>query len=294
MARPVIVTCAVTGGAPSTHLSPYVPITPEQIANECIAAAKAGAAITHIHVRDPKTGAGAMDPALYREVVQRIRDSGVNVIINLTTGNGAFFAPSKENPAVGGPTTNMAQPERRVEHVLELKPDICTLDVATHNHGENVFMNVPAHLKKMAELINSVGVKPEIEVFDTGQIRLARDLIDNGFLKLPAMFQLCLGISWTAPATTDAMLLMRNMLPKDTVWAAFGISRHEFPMVAQAVILGGHVRVGLEDNLYLERGKLSPGNAPLVERAVRIIESIGERPATVAEAREILNLPART
>ena len=138
-----------------------------------------------------------------------------------------------------------------------------------------------------------MGVKPEIEVFDTGQIRLARDLIDKGFLKLPAMFQLCLGISWTAPATTDAMLLMRNMLPKDTVWAAFGISRHEFPMVAQAVILGGHVRVGLEDNLYLERGKLSPGNAPLVERAVRIIESIGERPATVAEARQILNLPAR-
>jgi uncharacterized protein (DUF849 family) len=290
MARPVIITCAVTGGADSTRLSPHVPITPEQIANEAIAAAKAGAAIVHIHVRDPKTGKGAMDPALYREVVSRIRSSGTNVLINLTTGNGAFFAPSEEDPRIGGPTTRMAQPEVRVQHVLELKPDICTLDVATHNHGEHVFMNVPAHLRKMAQLINSVNVKPEIEVFDTGQIRLACDLIDKGYLKTPAMFQLCLGISWTAPATTEAMLLMRNMLPANTVWAAFGISRWEFPMVAQAVVLGGQVRVGLEDNLYLSRGKLAPGNASLVERAVQIIQSIGEDVASVGQAREILGL----
>jgi 3-dehydrocarnitine:acetyl-CoA trimethylamine transferase len=292
MARPVIITCAVTGGAPSTSLSPHVPVTPEQIASECIAAAKAGAAIVHIHVRDPKTGAGSMERAYYREVVDRIRTSRTEVLINLTTGPGAMFVPSPEDPGRAAPGSNIALPERRVEHILELKPDICTLDVATHNHGERVFMNIPGHLRRMAELIYSAGVKPEIEVFDTGQARLACDLLDKGHLKAPVLFQLCLGIAWTAPATTEAMLLMRNMLPPGSLWAAFGISRWQFPMVAQAVILGGHVRVGLEDNLYLERGKLSPGNAPLVERAVKIIESIGEKPATPTEARELLGLAA--
>jgi uncharacterized protein (DUF849 family) len=291
MARPVIITCAVTGGAASTKASPYVPVTPEQIANECIAAAEAGAAVTHIHVRDPKTGAGSMEFAYYREVVERIRDSGTNVLINLTTGPGAMFVPSPEDPRRAGSGSSVALPEARVAHIPLLKPDICTLDVATHNHSEHVFMNIPDHLRRMAKVINDAGIKPEIEVFDSGQVRLACDLIEKGHLKTPAMFQLCLGIAWTAPATTEAMLMMRNMLPPGSVWAAFGISRWQFPMVAQAVILGGHVRVGLEDNLYLERGKLSPGNAPLVERAVRIIESIGEKPATVEEARQILGLP---
>jgi uncharacterized protein (DUF849 family) len=292
MARPVIITCAVTGGAPSTKVSPYVPVTPEQIADECIAAAKAGAAITHIHVRDPKTGSGSMEIAHYREVVRRIRASRVNVLINLTTGPGAMFMPSPEDPRRAGPGSTLAAPEERVRHILELKPDICSLDVATHNHSEHVFMNVPGHLRTMAQAINEAGVKPEIEVFDTGQVRLACDMIEKGYLRAPAMFQLCLGIAWTAPATTEAMLMMRNMLPSGSTWAAFGISRWQLPMAAQAVILGGHVRVGLEDNLYLERGKLSPGNAPLVERAVRIIESLGEKPASVEEARQILGLDA--
>ncbi len=290
MARPVIITCAVTGAAPSTGISRYVPVTPEQIANECIAAAGAGAAIVHIHVRDPKTGTGSMEKAYYREAVDRIRSAGTDVLINLTTGPGAMFIPSPEDPKRAAPGSTITQPEARVEHVLELRPDICSLDVATHNQPDRVFMNVPAHLRRMAELIYSAGVKPEIEVFDTGQLRLACDLLEKGHLKPPVMFQLCLGIAWTAPATTEAMLLMRNMLPPGSTWAAFGISRWQFPMAAQAVILGGHVRVGLEDNLYLERGKLSPGNAPLVERAVKIIESIGEKPATVAEARDVLGL----
>jgi uncharacterized protein (DUF849 family) len=296
MARPVIITCAVTGGAPTAKLSPHVPVTPAQIANECIAAAKAGAAVVHIHVRDPETGLGSMENAHYREVVDRIRGSGIDVLINLTTGPGAMYIPSPEEPGRSAPGSSIALPERRVEHILELRPDICSLDVATHNHGERVFMNVPAHLRRMAELIYSAGVKPEIEVFDTGQARLACDLLDKGHLKAPVLFQLCLGIAWTAPATTEAMLLMRNMLPPGSLWASFGISRWQFPMAAQAVILGGHVRVGLEDNLYLERGRLSPGNAPLVERAVKIIESIGEKPATPDEARELLGLaraPAR-
>jgi uncharacterized protein (DUF849 family) len=290
MARPVIITCALTGSAPSTKLSPYVPVTPEQIANEGIAAAKAGAAIVHIHVRDPKTGLASMENQYYREVVERIRASGVNVLINLTSGAGGGYTPSPEDPKRATPTSNLSQPDRRVEHILELKPDLCSLDVATMNFGEYVFMNIPAHLRRMAELINSAGVKPEIEVFDIGQVRLACDLIEKGYLKTPVLFQLCLGIPWGAPATTEAMLMMRNMLPAGSQWASFGISRAEFHMAAQAVILGGHVRVGLEYNLYLDKGKLSPGNAPLVERAKEIILALGEEPATPDQAREILGL----
>jgi uncharacterized protein (DUF849 family) len=290
VARPVVITCAVTGGAPVTNLSPYVPITPAQIANECLAAARAGAAIVHIHVRDPETGRGSMENAYYREVVKRIRAADTDVLINLTTGPGGGFRPSPEDPGRAAPGSSVARPERRVEHILELKPDLCSLDVATMNFSEDVFMNPPVHLKRMAELIYSAGVKPEFEVFDVGHVRLACDMLEKGFLHKPGLFQLCLGISWGAPATTEAMCLMRSLLPPDAVWAAFGISRAEFPMAAQAVILGGHVRVGLEDNFYIERGKLSPGNAPLVQRAVEIIRALGERPATCAEAREILGL----
>ena len=290
MARPIIITCAVTGGADSTKQSPHVPVTPEQIANEAIAAAKAGAAIVHIHVREPKTGKGSMETAYYREVVKRIRDSRTEVLINLTTGPGAAYTPSPEDPKRATEGSTMSSPERRVEHILELRPDVCSLDIATMNFGEYVFMNTPAHIRRMAEMINETGVKPELEVFDVGQVRLAVDLIQKGVLKSPPLFQLCLGIPWGAPATTEAMTLMRNMLPKDAVWAGFGISRAEFHMAAQAVILGGHVRVGLEDNLYLAQGKLAPGNAALVERAVQIIHALGEDPATVPQAREILGL----
>jgi uncharacterized protein (DUF849 family) len=184
----------------------------------------------------------------------------------------------------------MRGPEERVRHVQELRPDICSLDMGSLNMGDRVFINTPAHLQTMALAIREAGVLPELEVFETGHLLLAKQFIDQGHVKAPGMFQICLGISWGQPATPEAMIYMRNLLPAGSPWFAFGISLHQFPMVAQTVLLGGHVRVGLEDNLYLERGKLAPGNAALVEKAGRIIEQLGDSVATPAEAREILGL----
>lgn len=289
MARDVIITCAITGAADTAGKHPAVPVTPEQIAASAVDAAKAGAAIVHIHVRDPKTGGQSMELAHYREVVDRIRASGTDVVINLTTGPGARFMPSERDPNVNA-QRKMNTPAERVRHVLELRPEVCTLDLATMNFGESAFTNVPAHLREMARLIREANVTMELEVFDTGQVRLAHQLISEGALPTPCMMQICLGIAYGAPATPEAMMMMRNMLPQPCVWAGFGISRQEFPMVAQAVILGGHTRVGLEDNLYLDQGVLAPSNAALVERAATIIISLGERVATPAAARRILNL----
>ena len=291
MSRPVIITCALTGGMDNAHQSPYLPATPEEIARDALAARAAGAAIVHIHVRDPVTRKPSRELALYREVVARIRDAGSDVLVNLTTGAGARFIPDERDPRNGGPGTTMATPESRVEHILELRPDICSLDVATMNFGRHAFLNVPDHLDRMAALVREAGVKPEIEVFDLGHARLAAKMVEDGAFVPPVLFQLCLGIPWGAPASTEDMLSLLRLVPSGAVWSAFGISRHQLPMAAQAVILGGHVRVGLEDNLYLSKGVLSPGNAPLVTRAVAIIESLGERVATPAEAREILRLP---
>ncbi|MDX1528233.1 MAG: 3-keto-5-aminohexanoate cleavage protein [Gammaproteobacteria bacterium] len=293
MAQEVIVTCAVTGSHQNFHNHPNFPVTPEQIADACLEARAAGAAVVHIHVRDPKTGAASGDPALYREVVERVRDSGSDVLINLTTGEGGRFAPDESDPTRGGPGTTLRRPESRVRHVLELRPDICSLDVGTANFGENVFMNTPGHLRVMAEAIKSAGVKPEMEVFELGHIRFAHRLIDEGLIESPPMFQICLGIAWAAPATPEVMTVMRNLLPEGAVWAAFGISRWEFPMVAQAVTLGGHVRVGLEDNLYLAKGEHAT-NGTLVEKAVRIIREVGAEPVEPARAAEILALSPRT
>jgi uncharacterized protein (DUF849 family) len=281
----VIVSCAVTGGAASQDASPAVPRSPEQIANEVLAARKAGAAIAHIHVRDPVTGVPSRKLAYYREVVARIRESGSDVLINLTTGPGAQFIPQATSPLA-----NFISPEERVEHVLELKPHICTLDVGTMNFGPWAMVNVPGHLDTMAKLIREAGVKPELEVFDLGQVRLAVDMVAAGMFADPPWLQLCLGIAWGAPATAAGMLAMHALLPPGAVWSGFGISRAEFPMVAQAAIMGGHVRVGLEDNLYLSRGVLAPGNAPLVERAVTIVEALGEKVATPQEAASILGI----
>ncbi len=291
MARPVIMTCAVTGGADTADKSKAVPVTPAQIAEAAIGAAKAGAAIAHIHVRDPETGKASMKFDLYREVVERIRDSATDVIINLTTGAGARFDPSENDPAVGGPGTTMATAENRVTHIERLKPEVCSLDIATMNFGDYAFVNVPKILAKMAEGIRKAGVKPELEVFDTGHVRLARKMIQDGALDGEnPLFQLCLGVPWGAPATTESMMFMKSLLPAGATWAGFGISSMEMPMVAQAVLLGGHVRVGLEDNLYIERGKLAPSNAALVEQAAKIIRSLGDEPATPDQAREILGL----
>lgn len=280
-----IVSCAVTGGADSAHVSRAVPRSPVEIAAEVLAARAAGAAIAHIHVRDPETGKPSRELAYYREVVERIRDAGSDVVINLTTGPGARFAPATNAPLAG-----FVPPAERVAHVLELRPEICSLDVATMNFGDWAMVNVPAQLREMAGLIRAAGVKPELEVFDLGHVRLAARMIEENLFAPQPLLQLCLGIAWGAPATAEGMIAMKSLLPPGAQWSAFGISRAQFPMVAQSVILGGHVRVGLEDNLYLARGVLAPGNASLVERAVRIVEELGGSVATPAEARRILGL----
>jgi 3-dehydrocarnitine:acetyl-CoA trimethylamine transferase len=290
LTRPVIITCALTGGATLSGKNKAVPVTPREIADSAIEAARAGAAIVHIHVRDPETGQPSMRADLYRETVQRIRDSGVDVIINLTTGPGARFVPGDEDPRIGGAGTTLKPWPERVAHVEELKPEVCSLDVGSMNFGEHVFVNTPAHLRKMAEAIRKTGTKPELEVFDLGHIRLARRLVEDGLVAPPPLFQICLGIPWGAPATPETMLAMRSNLPAGAIWAGFGIGATQFPMVAQAVLLGGHVRVGLEDNLYLRRGVLAPSNGALVERAAAIIDQLGEQPASAQEARSILTL----
>lgn len=290
MTRKVVVTCAVTGSGDTPRLSPAVPVTPAEIAQEALAAADAGAAVVHIHVRDPRTRAASMDEALYAEVVERIRARNRDVVINLTTGPGARFQPGSPDPAQPGAGTTLTTPEARVRHVEALRPDLCSLDVGSMNFGGHVFVNTPDHLAAMAARIRAAGVKPEIEVFDTGHVRQARHMIDRGELDRPPLFQICLGIPWGAAATPESMLFMRGLLPPDAIWSAFGISRDQFPMVAQAVLLGGHVRVGLEDNLYLERGTLAPGNAALVERAVGIVRAVGADAATPDEARALFGL----
>jgi uncharacterized protein (DUF849 family) len=290
--RKVMISCAVTGSADTPGKNPAVPVTPAQIAASAIDAAKAGAAIVHIHVRDPNTTLPSMDGALYAEAVDRIRQSGTDVVINLTTGPGGRFSPDPGDPMKPGPGTTLRTPRQRVQHVLDLRPEICSLDMGSMNMGPHVFVNTPPILEAMAVDIRDAGVTPELEVFETGHLLLAKRMIETGHIKGPGMFQICLGIAWGQPATPEAMSYMRTLLPAGSTWFAFGISLHQFPMAAQAVLLGGHVRVGLEDNLYLERGKLTPSNAALVAKAAKIIELLGSSVATPAEAREMLGLRA--
>ena len=285
----LILTCAVTGGHPNVHSHPDYPITPEQIAQNCLDAAQAGAAIVHIHVRDPKTGMRSGELALFREVVDRIRDSGSDVLINLTTSEGARFTPGLDNPQIGGPGTTLAHPQERLIHIEELKPDICTLDVGTFNFGEVIFVNTPEHLRIMAARIQELGVKTEIEVFEPGHIMFAHKLIEEGLIDGPPMFQLCLGIPHASPATPEILNVMKNLLPDNARWSAFGISRWEFDIVAQAACQNGNCRVGLEDNLYIRKGEFA-SNRQLVERAVRIIREVGREPATPVQAAKILGI----
>ena len=290
MQRKVMISCAVTGSADTPGRNPAVPVTPAQIAQSAIDAAKAGAAIVHIHVRNPETTRPSMNPAHYREVVERIRGSGSDVLINLTTGPGARFSPGNDDPLQPGPGTTMKSAAERVQHIVELKPEICSLDMGSMNMGPYVFVNTPGYLETMAVAIRDAGVMPELEVFEAGHLLLAKRLIETGHIKAPGMFQICLGISWAQPATPEAMSYMRSLLPANSPWFAFGISLHQFPMVAQAVLLGGHPRVGLEDNIYLEKGKLAPSNAALVEKAAKIVEILGDVVATPSDARQILGL----
>ncbi len=289
MSNKIILSCAVTGGHPNVHSHPDYPITPEQIANDCIEAAKAGAAIAHIHVRDPQTGLRSGDAELFKEVVERVRDSDTDVLINLTTSEGARFTPGLEDARTGGPGTTLVQPLERLKHIEELKPDICTLDVGTFNFGEVIFVNTPEHLRIMAGHIQELGVKAEIEVFEPGHIMFAHKLIKEGLIDGPPMFQLCLGVPHASPATPEILNVMKNMLPENARWSAFGISRWEFDIVAQAACQGGNCRVGLEDNLYIRKGEFA-SNRQLVERAARIIHEVGRELATPAEAAEILEI----
>ena len=291
MNNEVIVTCAVTGAGDTLGKHPEVPVTPEQISNAAIAAAKAGASVAHIHVRDPGTGLGSRDVNLFKEVVERIRDSETDVVINLTAGMGGDWVPSEENPSMPGPGTDMIGPEERLAHVKEIHPEICSLDCGTMNfgNGNEIYISPPGYLREMASMIQEWGVKPELEVFELGQIRFAKQMIKEGLINEPPMFQICLGIPWGAEQTVDSMKVMKDELPTNASWASFGIGRMQMPMAAAAVAMGGNVRVGLEDNLYLEKGVLA-SNDQLVTRVIEIIQRMGSRVLSPKETRDKLKL----
>ncbi|MFI0874833.1 3-keto-5-aminohexanoate cleavage protein [Streptomyces parvus] len=291
----VIITCALTGAGDTVGRSPHVPVTPEQIAASAVEAAGAGAAVVHIHVREPETGAPSRDPRLYREVVERIRETGTDVVINLTAGMGGDLVIDPEAPLRQLPGTDLVSGLDRLPHVEELLPDICTLDCGSLNFGDgsNLYVSTPDMLRTGAKRIQELGVRPELEIFDTGQLWFAKQLLTEGLLDDPTVFQLCMGIPWGAPADPGVLQSMVNMLPRNAQWASFALGRMQMPWVAQSILLGGHVRVGLEDNLYLGKG-VKATNGQLVERAVRITESLGSRVATPDEAREKLGLRPRT
>ena len=290
--RAVVITCAVTGNITEPGQTPHLPITPAQIADAALEAGAAGAAQIHIHVRDPATGRPSMDIALYADVMARIRAGNPALIINLTTGPGGRFIPSEADPRVAAPGSTLVVPEQRVRHIAELRPDVCSLDLNTMNSGAAVVINTPRNVRRMAEIIRAAGVIPELEIFDSGDIHLARDLIADGTLAGPGLWTRVTGVKYGFAADVDTLLYARNLLPAGATWSAFGIGRFEFPMLAAAYVAGGHVRVGLEDNIYLSRGVLAPSNAALVERAVRMIDDLGGRVAAPAEARALFGLAA--
>ncbi|CAI8783517.1 MULTISPECIES: beta-keto acid cleavage family enzyme [Pseudomonas] len=294
MNHDVIITCALTGAGDTTAKSPHVPVTPKQIAAAAVEAAKAGATVVHCHVRDPQTGKFSRDVALYREVMERIREADVDIIVNLTAGMGGDLEiGAGENPMEFGPNTDLVGPLTRLAHVEELLPEICTLDCGTLNFGDGdtIYVSTPAQLRAGAKRIQELGVKAELEIFDTGHLWFAKQMIKEGLLDNP-LFQLCLGIPWGAPADTTTMKAMVDNLPADAVWAGFGIGRMQMPMAAQAVLLGGNVRVGLEDNLWLDKGVLAT-NGQLVERAGEILSRLGARILTPAEGRAKMGLTKR-
>jgi len=294
MNNEVIVTCAVTGAGDTLSKHPDVPVTPKQIAEAAVEAAKAGATVAHIHARDPETGLGSRDLNLFKEIVDRVRQSNTDVVLNLTAGMGGDWVPSDDNPSMPGPGTDMIGPKERLAHVEELMPEICSLDCGTMNfgNGNEIYISPAGYLREMATMIKGWGVKPELEVFELGQIRFAKQMIKEGLIEEPSMFQICLGIPWGAEQTVDSMKVMKDELPADSSWASFGIGRMQMPMAAAAVAMGGNVRVGLEDNLYLERGVLA-SNAQLVERVIQIIDRMGTKILTPQEARKKLKLKKR-
>ena len=296
MSRKVILTCAVTGNAPFNPKHPAMPVTPAQIAASCVEAAKAGASVAHIHVRDPESGKGSRDPLLFKEVVDRVRASGVDIVINLTCGLGAFLLPDPEDESRALPESDIIPVAERVRHLEQCLPEIASLDITTGNQVEGplefVYLNTTRTLRAMAKCFQALNIKPELEVFSAGDILFGNALVKEGLVAGPPFFQMVLGVLWGAPASAQTMLYQSSLMLPGAVWAAFGIGRDQMPMLAQSALLGGHVRVGLEDNLYLSRGVFAT-NGQLVERAVSIIENIGMQVATPDEARQILQLRPR-
>jgi len=293
MARKVILTCAVTGNAPFNRDHPSFPVTPKQICDAVVEAAKAGASIAHIHVRNPNTGEGSRDPALFREVVDRVRQTGTDIVLNLTAGLGAFLLPDPADESRALPESDVIGPDERVQHLVECLPEMASLDIVTGNQVEGklefVYLNTTRTLRAMARRFQQLGIKPELEVFSAGDILFGKQLMAEGLIDEPPLFQFVLGVLWGAPADPETMVYMRNLLPPGALWCALGVGRREMPVVAQSVLLGGNVRVGLEDNLYLRKHVFAT-NGDLVERARTIIDCLGEEVATPTEARAILKL----
>ena len=300
MSNRTIITCALTGGAPVPRKHPNFPVTPKEIAEQGIEAAEAGAAILHIHVRDPSTGAPSNAISHYREVVDRVRQANDTVIINLTTGYGALFVPTPQNWSVAAPETNLRSATERVAHVVEVRPDICTLDMATmqltnRSGGGNpsmttVLMNLDPVLAEMALAIREAGILPEVEIFESGDLARANRMIAAGLLPDPGLYTIVLASAYGLPPTPTAISLAIEELPRGCTWTAMGIGRYSFPMAVQSYLMGGNVRVGLEDNLYLRKGVMSPSNAALVVHVRQIIEMLGGEVAAAAEARAKLGL----
>jgi uncharacterized protein (DUF849 family) len=289
----VVITCAVTGNLTTRAQHPGLPVTPDEIAGAALDAARAGAAVAHIHVRDPATGRPSMDIAHYRAVVERIRAANPELILNVTTGPGGRFVPSDDDPKVAGAGTTLMRPEDRVAHIPILKPDIATLDLDTMNSGQEVVINTPKNVRRMAAVINAAGVLPEIELFDSGDIAMWKDMLKDGSLAPPLLCSVVMGVRFGFQPSPETVLYARSQLPPGATFTAFGTGRAAFPMAAQSVLAGGHARVGLEDAVQIERGVLAPSNAAMVEKARRIIEALGISIATPAAARGLLGLPAR-
>ena len=293
MTRKVILTCAVVGENQYNQAHPNFPVTPQQIADAALEAEQGGASCVHLHVRDPETGEGSRNPDLFLEMATRVRENGVKAVMNITCGGGAFYCADQEDESRAGPGSDMASAEERVKHIEMCLPEVCSLDVCTQNQLDGdkayVYLNTEYTLRKMAKRFQELGVKPEIEVFAPGDILLANKMLEEGLFDAPPMYQIVMGTRWGLPATPETLIYMKSLLPKGANWAAFGIARMQMPMVAQSVLLGGNVRVGLEDNLYLSRGVFA-SNGQLVERAKTIIECLGFEVATPDEARTILGL----
>jgi len=289
----IFITCAVTGNLTTPDQTPHLPITPEKIADACLGAAEAGAAIAHIHVRDPASGKPSMELGYYRDVVERIRAKNTQLILNITTGPGGRFVPSADEPRVAAPGTTLMAPEKRVEHIAVLRPEICTIDLNTMNSGKEVVINTPDNARRMAKVMKDAGVRPEVELFDSGDIALMNDLLNDGTLDGPVLCSLVMGVRYGFQPSPETVIYARNLLPPDAQFTAVGIGKWSFPSVAQSYLAGGHVRVGLEDAVYLSRGELAPSNAAMVEKARRMVEDLGAQIATPREAREIIGLPVR-